>query len=493
MNTTPRRRSSTISALLLLSLAAGVAPAQPKKDVQPAPPATVYNPAPVELSLDPWKLDSVGLTMYLPVDTIAQASSLASTASVQITPKDTTWLINIQTPRTINTDTTPAEICDGVVTERFKAVGEVYIKPEDDSGRRGELVGMIGKLIEPRKTIRINGFDTERVYFSVPGNTPKAPDVVHGLTVFRTAPGQFVIFELVTTAPVFEKARSVYEATVATATFEDPTKILLTRAAGIAAGRRVLEAMTPADLRALLSGPERWERCYRPASSGADSDAKELGYRRIITRVGRPGELGMGNGPEGYIVQMDARMLENGLTVDSSAAYFVSMDFETEFWTIRNAIRRERKVETLTERGARMGMSMVVQLEGSGLPKQEVRPVFQSDGYISRAMATILPQILVKSKVAADFGFYGYQSDEMTVCYRRESLEQPVDRPGLWKLTTRLSEKKPPMVSYFNGKGELMRTEMPDGSVWEPITKDKLVQLWKSKGLPMEKSEKSKR
>ena len=493
MNTTPRRRSSPISALLLLSLAAGVAPAQPKKDAQPAPPATVYNPAPVELSLDPWKLDSVGLTMYLPVDTIAQASSLASTASVQITPKDTTWLINIQTPRTINTDTTPAEICDGVVTERFKAVGEVYIKPEDDSGRRGELVGMIGKLIEPRKTIRINGFDTERVYFSVPGNTPKAPDVVHGLTVFRTAPGQFVIFELVTTAPVFEKARSVYEATVATATFEDPTKILLTRAAGIAAGRRVLEAMTPADLRALLSGPERWERCYRPASSGADSDAKELGYRRIITRVGRPGELGMGNGPEGYIVQMDARMLENGLTVDSSAAYFVSMDFETEFWTIRNAIRRERKVETLTERGARMGMSMVVQLEGSGLPKQEVRPVFQSDGYISRAMATILPQILVKSKVAADFGFYGYQSDEMTVCYRRESLEQPVDRPGLWKLTTRLSEKKPPMVSYFNGKGELMRTEMPDGSVWEPITKDKLVQLWKSKGLPMEKSEKSKR
>ncbi len=481
-------------AILLLAGAATAQPQgrQPSKPAGSAPsPKTTYNPAPIELSLDPWKLDSVGLTMHLPVDTTAQANSFGGKSSVQITPKDNTWLINIQTPRTINTDTLPAEICDGLVTELFKAAGEVYVKPEDERNpdKVGELVGVKGKLIERRKTIRINGLDTERVYVSVPGATPRDPDVVHGLTVFKTAPGQFVIFELITTPGVFEKARTTYEATVATATFEDPATIMLTRAAGIAAGRKVLEALKPEDFRAIMTGPERWERCYRPSSSGADGDATELGYRRIITRVGRPNELGnAAGGQEGYIVQMDARMIDKGVTIDSSAAYFVSKDFKEEFWTIRNAIRRGQQVDTMTERGARSGMSMVVQVEGAGRPGQEVRPVFQSDGYISRVEATVLPQILVKGGAATDFGFYGYQSDEMTVTYRRETLEQPSDRPGLWKLTTRLSEKKPPMVSYFNGKGELMRTEMPDLAVWEPVSKDKLVQLWKAKGLPMEKS-----
>jgi len=30
-----------------------------------------------------------------------------------------------------------------------------------------------------------------------------------------------------------------------------------------------------------------------------------------------------------------------------------------------------------------------------------------------------------------------------------------------------------------------MRTELPDGSIWEPITFERLVQLWRSKNLPM--------
>ena len=110
------------------------------------------------------------------------------------------------------------------------------------------------------------------------------------------------------------------------------------------------------------------------------------------------------------------------------------------------------------------------------------------DGYISRVEATILPYLLLKAAIPTDYGFYTYQSDEWTVCYRRDTLEQPADRPGLWKLTTKLSDKKPPMVSYYNGKGDLMYSEMPDGVVWEPTTLEKITELWKSKNLPMEKA-----
>jgi hypothetical protein len=152
---------------------------------------------------------------------------------------------------------------------------------------------------------------------------------------------------------------------------------------------------------------------------------------------------------------------------------------------VRNAIRKDGKTDTVTEIGARTGKSLVVTIEGTGLPQRTVKPVFQGDGYISRVEAWLLPQLLVKSRVTSDFAFYSYQSEAGSVCLRRDTLEQPIDKPDCWKLTSKLSDDKKPQVSYYNGKGELIRTELPDGSIWEPISFPRLVQLWQGKNLPM--------
>ena len=69
---------------------------------------------------------------------------------------------------------------------------------------------------------------------------------------------------------------------------------------------------------------------------------------------------------------------------------------------------------------------------------------------------------------------------------RRDILERPADRPEQWKVSTRLSEDKAPMISYFTDKGQLLRTEMSDGSYWEPTSLQELAKLWKSKGLPVD-------
>ena len=140
-----------------------------------------------------------------------------------------------------------------------------------------------------------------------------------------------------------------------------------------------------------------------------------------------------------------------------------------------------------TEIGARNGMSMVVRIEGNGVPQKTIQPVFQSDGYISRVEAWILPQLLIRAGVTTDFGFYSYQSDSSGVTLRRDVLEQPSDKPNLWKLTTKLTEDKPSQTSYYNAKGELIRTEMSDGSVWVPTTYDELYKLWQSKHMPLGK------
>jgi len=465
----------------------------PKQGGKPStPPAATTPSLAVELGDQPFRLESAGLSMFLPVDATAQSTTIGEAATVQVIPATSTWLINIQTPRSSNPETTPAQVADQVVTQHFKNAGEIFDVKPGEAPDPSKIVAVKGNLIEPRKAVSVNGQSAERVYFAVPG-AAGGPAVVRGLTVFKTTANKFVTFELVTTEPQFAAARRIYETVVATATFEDSTALSSDRAGVIMAGTKVIEGLRPEAYEAVLAAqPERWERLYKPAPGGADADATEIGYRRIRTHVGTRAELvGAGGGrvgdrQEGYIVQMDARILDRGLTYDSNSVFFMSPDRNDEAWTIRNAIRKDRTVDQFNETGARSGVNMSVKVDGTGRAEQLFRPTFQREGYLSRVEAWLLPQLLIRAGVEANFGFYSFQSDAGLVRLRRDSLDQLPDRPGVWQLTTKLGEDKPAQVGYFNEKGEHIRTEMHDGSVWEPVTIEKLGRLWKSKGLPMD-------
>ena len=42
------------------------------------------------------------------------------------------------------------------------------------------------------------------------------------------------------------------------------------------------------------------------------------------------------------------------------------------------------------------------------------------------------------------------------------------------------------VISLFNDQGDLIRTELSDGSIWEPIDPKALVRLWRDKNLPLD-------
>ncbi len=491
------------------------APATNPRPTAPKNPAATSNPTPrstppqgpegaapatiVEFADDPYHLESAGLTMLVPVGTRIEASAAGGKSAAQMFAKDQTWMLNVQTPRSSDPDTTTAEVCDRIVTEYFRAAGEIFDTPKPgEKFDPSKIAGVRGKIVEPRKEIKLGTWAADRVYFSVPGAQEKDPAVVRGLTVIKNARNQFLIFELMTTQPAFAKARAVYETTVGTATIQDPTKINAERADAIASARRVMASLGPTACEQVIAAlPERWERRYKPAPSGADSDATELGYRRIRAELGTRSMLdgasrnstATGNKQQGYIIRMDARVLDSGYIIDSQAAFFLapdaSLDKSEEAWTVRNAIRKDGKVETVTEIGARTGKSMVVNVEGTGIASKTIKPVFQGEGYISRVEAWLLPQLLLKAGVMTDFAFYSYQSEASGICLRRDKLEQPSDKPNLYVLTSKLSDDKKPQISYYNSKGELLRTELADGSIWEPVTFNKLVKLWQDKNLPM--------
>lgn len=483
-------------ALAFLVLAVGspcLAQSQP-----PGPrPGTV-----VEFSDDLFRLDTVGLTLMLPTDVSAQSTTVGSKSGVQIQPREPSWIVNIQTPKTSNPDTTTADAVDEIATQVLRESGEAWAK--DPAGGKPSLVGYNGEIIEPRRTILINGLPAERVYIKVPGE--RGGSIVRGFTVFKTTPSQFVTFELISPEAAFARSRAIYETFVGTARFEDPSRIGADRAAAVTAGLKVFERVGEAELRELVEQfPERWERFYRPAATGADSDATELGYRRLRFSIGTRAALGAAGGAgsrdPGLIAQLDARYLDGarvvegkligGRVVDSRSVYFMSFDRADEAWTVQNAVRAgtpsgKSQPKVFTETGGRTGRSMFVSIAAPGTPGRDVRPVFQGDGYVSRFESLLLPEILVRARVQADLGFYTYQSSAETIKLRRDLLEQPSEMLGAWRLTTRLTEDKPAQVSVYNDKGKLVRTELADGTLWEPIDLDRLVSLWRSKGLPMD-------
>jgi hypothetical protein len=73
----------------------------------PGAPNQVTDPAVVEFGEAPFRIDSAGLSMLLPLDATAQTSGGSKTAA-QVVGKDRTWLINIQIPQSDDPETTTA-------------------------------------------------------------------------------------------------------------------------------------------------------------------------------------------------------------------------------------------------------------------------------------------------------------------------------------------------------------------------------------------------
>ena len=223
--------------------APGESPATPSQGIDPA--------GIVEFGEAPFRIDSAGLSMLLPLDATAQTSAGSKTAA-QIVGKDRTWLINIQIPQSDDPATSTAQLCDQIVTDYFKKAGEVYDSTGFDQTTK-KLTGVKGRILEARKQVTIDKQLADRVYFATPGARPKDAAVVRGLTVIKNATNQFLIFELVTTEPTFAKAKGIYETTVQTATVEDPSKLNAERGAALTAGQKVLQDLGPNVLQNLVS------------------------------------------------------------------------------------------------------------------------------------------------------------------------------------------------------------------------------------------------
>ncbi len=441
----------------------------------------------VEFATNPFRIESIGLSMLLPEGATTQLTRDGSKVTARILAPDQTWIINIESRETTSQRPIP-EVVDAIRDQILASVGI--------RNSNGTVASSQGKVLERKPDLSLKGGTAERMYLLVPG--PGGPASVKGYTVFNPQPGRYLTFELLTPEPAFEQAGPVYEAMVATASFEDPTKLGAARQAAVAAGVGLMSQISSDDFGAIMDrygskNKPRWDRLYEPSISGADD--REIGYKRISAWIGQRGELDStrerakwrtSDKQSGYLVKLEARILDGPGIYDTVSIFYLSEDRTSEAWLIRSSRREGGTVATWTETGAREGSSITVRIDPPDGQSQTIKPSIAGEGYLSRLEAVLLPDLLMTKRIPAEFGFYTYQSESGTIRLRRELLEQPDDRAGLWVLTTRLNEDSPPQTTSLNELGEVIRVMLPEGRVWEPTQLDRLVSLWRRSNLPMD-------
>ena len=522
---------------LLAPLGWGIAAPAVAATAQLAPVLPANVPLPLRMRVEPLLLPDVGLTAQVPESFTVLTTQLAQMMAAQIAPADGSWVINISTPRTTDELASVTRKIDALVAELQGTVTNRDLK-----NRTSQSAVMIMEPVGYTKAAagapdRPGNFRTpgiagsgERVIAMIPSLVENL-SIVKVLTLFQPQRDRFVLFELTCTDKQVAAARPVFDMVVASSVIADAEKTAAGRRDAVSAGKQLTSRFTGESLLAALPDGERIYRLYRPAASGEQADAEELGFRTIKAWKGRLGELRAatsvsgqaaensalptraGDAQEGLLLTVKARLFDRPVPgsaryrlVDTVAGYFLTLDRAEEVWTVRTAVReapelaaqtgapnanqgqpaksaRPAAARTLTEVGARSGDSVSISVSESGKSPRAILPTIAGDGYLSQLEMFLIPRLLIKAEFEVETGFYTYRSDSESIALRRDSAER--SDAGAWVVRTRIREGDEPQVGTYRDDGELVRTVLPGGVISESTTIAQLVSLYKAKGLPL--------
>lgn len=475
-------RSAARLALAVLALAAGLGRAQPALSDQ-----TFTRPA-------------SGLTATLPVGASMSSYEIAGRGATSITLPGMAAIVNVSDVHLTEAQTL-REVADTIIRQRLASVSELRVDPNLPGLNQLDERNARGRLLE-RETREIGGWPCEQFYLQVAGLGGE--DSAFGYAVFLPSENIVAMLELQATAADLARAKPYFEMIVNSVAIADPAVAGAERALGVEAGVAFFRSLTPADYEAVIDrhGDDwRFERLFIPGADGSDREAAELGYRRTKFLRGTRGDLKAGDErgrvtPEdrqkGYLVFQEARILdaERDVVIDIAARFFVRDDRTGEGWSIRQSVRpwrgRATPPSNMVETGVRERSDMTIARSENGKPVSSSQPAIEGTGYISRAETYLLPHLLMHKDAPGSYRCYALNPMRGLVSLREDRLERDPDHAGAWKHVSRPAEDTQPQTTYFTAKGELVRSELPDGKIWEPIKLERLFKLWSSKGLPLD-------
>lgn len=484
-NTNCRFAARALALALALLLLHGTAQAQN------APP-----PKP-ELSTEHVSRPAAGLTVTLPVGATASSYDIGGRGVTTVKLPGSLAIVNVSEAILTKAQTLP-EVANSIIRQQLNTVATLDIDPNAPGGAAYDAKNTRGGLLS-REARTIDGWPAEVFYLRTANLS--GDDSAFGYAVFMPTSNTVAMLELQTTGPALEKVKPYFELMVGSVVIADPSLADAQRAMGVDAGVSFMQSLTPDDYKGVvanLGSDWKYERLYRPAESGSDADATELGYRRTRFALGTRGDLKAGEdrgrvGPvdrqQGYLVFQEVRILDADTVIDLAAGFFMTPDRGQEAWSIRQSVRPSKaskeSATTTVETGARDRGDLTIARSTGGGPADSIHPAIEGVGYISRAEVYLLPYLLLRREAPGTYRFYAFNQSLDRVTLREDRLDKDPDRAGAWKYVSRPAEGSPGQTTYFDAKAHLVRAELPNGQLWEPVSLNRLYDLWKAKGLPL--------
>lgn len=458
------------------------------------PPATAPQPAqgaesePRLISQQAVSFQNLGLSIHLPEDSLIQSTSMEGMrSSIVVRPPEgaANWVIQLHNSLSSDPDLSPTTVIDDIIQQWRRTRLAKDACTGDEVGSYVRVFGRMDDLV-------IGDAPARRVYLDVPSE-PAVP--VTGFTVIQTGPSRFVIAQLDSPRQAFDGgARHLYETVVASARFVDQSAAASDRAALVLAGDAFIQSTNAEDLEACLAEAPEYFRVYRPSPTGVASDAEEVAWQRIQLRLGQLGELspekskdGWGSDERefGYLARVDARSFVQGSILDSEGIFYLSRDRLRERWSIRNVVSKGESRQFLTLTAVRRDRRMTILTEQSGQAPRQLDYDLPEQGYLSKVELYVLPRLIARREAALALGFYVYDPALGKLTLRREIFsrtEGPTSDPasGGWRQETFYSEDAlSPAVALLDPVGRILRQDMGEGKISEPIEQARLQQIWK--------------
>ncbi|MGP1346894.1 MAG: hypothetical protein ACTS3F_09560 [Phycisphaerales bacterium] len=437
---------------------------------------------------EPYEVRDLGLVLYLPVGcTVSRSYIPGGMQALAIEPDAESWTMRAYVERVTDASLTPAVYLDRVIEQHHAARAR---NAPPINGRAPLPYSVVDRTDE----LRVGDLSGSRAYLEVPGS---GTAVASGYAVFRLGNREFLMFQIDSEPEGFARSRAVFETIIAASTFNRPDpEEQAERAASLAAGERFLEGLTAQDLEAALPSGVVLLRLYEPAKTNTDADARELGYQRVDLRTGQLGEV-TGRPRHtwtpaerrfGFLATVDGRFLDSGRVIDVNAQMYLSRDRREETWSLVTTVtgmNHEKGVEesvsntqTLIRNGERLTSRTLV-------PNQPplIRDwVLPDRGFLSGVETYLLPRLVAAAELGVPFSFYHFHTVRGSLSLRRDTF---VKTATGWTREELRSELDQPQHGVYTSEGELIRTTLANGTVIEPIEPQRLLRLWKDKGLPV--------
>ncbi|HDY65908.1 MAG TPA: hypothetical protein ENH84_06725 [Phycisphaerae bacterium] len=373
---------------------------------------------------------------------------------------ETIWSLNVYRATLENAQTDIKSYAKGLASQI-----------EKQSGAKVESTRFV--TVAGKSAVSFAGKMTDRSQIGSGGVQTDLPDMLFRQGWIPTDPGKFLVIEWFVPTSQKPLIQPTWEAILASVRFHDPEAAIREQKENVKRSQKLLwEKITPQKLQAAMPTAPKWFLVYQ--------GKKAVGWIRVQARSVRMNQAAgfeIRTWAMYQIPKQKIRLVRQSM--------FTNSKFSLEKWGTRIQIGSGPDAILMAEEGVRQGGLVLCTFSGSQRHRntQKKLPESVKDIYLPKALGMVLPA-LVDQGEKATYTFAEYAGAENDFHMRTLTVVGPerIKSNGRWvkavKMTDQPSIGADPIVFWVDEKGNVLRSQTPDGLRSESATPEAVLRTY---------------